>query len=253
MKLHADASGRGRPLVLLHGWGFHSGIWGGLAERLAHGRRLIRVDLPGHGHSAGRDFASLDGLVDEIAAVIPDDALVAGWSLGGLAALRLATRHRAKVRALALIASTPCFAARAGWDHGIAPAVLEDFARDLKADTRATLIRFALLNAVAASGSRDAIRALERSLAERAGPSRAALDAGLAVLASSDLRSDAAAIAVPALVIHGARDRIVPVGAGRWLAASLGGARLVELPAAAHLPFISEPEAVATAFEQFDA
>jgi len=106
MNLHAEASGRGRPLVLLHGWGFHSGIWGGLAERLARGRRLIRVDLPGHGHSADSDFASLDGLVDDIAAAIPDEALVAGWSLGGLAALRLATRHRAKVRALALIAET---------------------------------------------------------------------------------------------------------------------------------------------------
>ena len=73
------------------------------------------------------------------------------------------------------------------------------------------------------------------------------------MLGSSDLRSDAAAIGVPALMIHGARDRIVPVGAGRWLASSLGGARLVELPAAAHLPFLSEPEAVATALEQFDA
>ena len=45
--------GRQRPpLVLLHGWAMHSGIWGPLVGRLARRFRVHAVDLPGHGHSA---------------------------------------------------------------------------------------------------------------------------------------------------------------------------------------------------------
>jgi len=67
--------GRGRDLVLLHGWGFHSGAWDGVAGELASRYRLHRIDLPGHGRSqaceapgfeqaAGLNRACLRGRVD---------------------------------------------------------------------------------------------------------------------------------------------------------------------------------------------
>ncbi len=52
--LHVESVGSGPPLVLLHGWAMHSGIWGPLVARLAQRFRVHAVDLPGHGHSAAR-------------------------------------------------------------------------------------------------------------------------------------------------------------------------------------------------------
>jgi pimeloyl-[acyl-carrier protein] methyl ester esterase len=92
-----------------------------------------------------------------------------------------------------------------------------------------------------------------RRLGERPAASSAALDEGLERLRATDLREETSALAIPALVIHGARDRIVPVEAGRWLARTLPGARLVEFPDCAHLPFVSNRDAVRDALEAFDA
>jgi pimeloyl-[acyl-carrier protein] methyl ester esterase len=252
MTLHVEIAGRGRPLALLHGWGFDSGIWTDLAGRLARSRRVHLVDLPGHGHSRDLTFPSLDELIDEVARAIPDGTIVVGWSMGGLVAQRLARRHPRKVCALAVVAGTPCFVARKGWPHGMAPSTVEGFADDLRRDAPATLATFVRLNALGGGNSREAIRALARGLNERGGASASALDAGLDLLRTTDLRRDAVDLAVRTLVIHGARDRIVPIEAGRWLARSMPNAELMELPTAAHLPFVSDRDVVVRALESLD-
>jgi len=237
------------PWVLLHGWGFHSAIWQDLVAGLGAPRDVHLVDLPGHGCAANRAFPRLDALVDEVAASTPRGAFVIGWSLGGLVAQRLATRHPDRVRALALVASTPCFVTRDDWPHGVPSATLETLAADLRRDAGETLGRFVNLNAM----GRDAARTATRRLGERPAASFEALDAGLDLLRATDLRGETRALAMPALVIHGVRDRIVPVEAGRWLARALPAARLVELPDCAHLPFVSHRDAVRDALEAFDA
>ena len=50
-KLHVEITGKGPPLVLLHGWAMHGGIFAPLTEALRERRTLHVVDLPGHGHS----------------------------------------------------------------------------------------------------------------------------------------------------------------------------------------------------------
>ena len=82
---------------------------------------------------------------------------------------------------------------------------------------------------------------------ERGTPSAESLAAGLAVLHDEDLRDEAAASDLPAAVIHGARDALVPAGAGRWLATTLPFARYTEIAEAAHLPFVSHCADVAQA------
>ena len=54
-----------------------------------------------------------------------------GWSLGGMAAQRWALREPGKIGKLILVASTPCFANRAGWECGMAQEVLAQFAGEL--------------------------------------------------------------------------------------------------------------------------
>ena len=49
--LHIEVAGDGPPIVLLHGWGLHGGVFAPLVERLADRFTLHCVDLPGHGRS----------------------------------------------------------------------------------------------------------------------------------------------------------------------------------------------------------
>jgi pimeloyl-[acyl-carrier protein] methyl ester esterase len=245
MALSVETAGRGADLVLLHGWGLSSGVWQPVRERLAAHFTLHLVDLPGHGRSRDLAFATLGDLVAAVAPHVPGHATLCGWSLGGLIAQSLASA-RPQAR-LVLVSSTPCFVARDGWPHGMAAQALAGFAGGLAADWRATLANFIRLNALGGSRSREAVRALRAVLADRGEPAPGALARGLEVLRDTDLRACAAAIAAPTLVLHGTRDRLVPVGAGRWLAAQLPAAKLVEFADAAHLPFFTHADAFADA------
>ncbi len=107
---HGDAGGP--PLVALHG-GVHTfgSSFGDVLPWLASDRRVIGVELQGHGHTpdTGRPM-SIDRFGDDVAELIdrvagggPVD--VWGYSLGALTATSLAVRHPAKVRRLVLAAS----------------------------------------------------------------------------------------------------------------------------------------------------
>jgi pimeloyl-[acyl-carrier protein] methyl ester esterase len=249
MSLHVEQRGAGPDLVLLHGWGLHGGAWQALAPRLAASFRVHLVDLPGHGHSRDTPFGTLDAVVDAVASCAPAGATVCGWSLGGLVALRLATRHPERVAAIALVSSTPCFTRRDDWPHGMAPETLEAFAEGLRAEPAKTIRSFVNLNALGGPHARDRMRELAALLVARGTPSSPALAAGLALLHDTDLRDEVASIDRPAVVIHGGRDVLTPVGAGRWLAGQLPFARYVGIAEAAHLPFVSHPGTVAEALE----
>ncbi len=55
--LHVEVIGRGPPLVLLHGWAMHGGVFAPLVERMQATRTLHIVDLPGHGDSRDCDVS----------------------------------------------------------------------------------------------------------------------------------------------------------------------------------------------------
>ncbi len=82
-------------------------------------------------------------------------------------------------------------------------------------------------------------------------PVTAALHAGLRLLQEQDRRGVLGNIAVPALVIQGERDRLVPMGAARYLAEHLPQARLAPVPGAGHAPFLSHPDAFLERLEDF--
>lgn len=112
LQLYYESHGDGGvPLVLLHGGYGSTGMFGELVSRLAEGRRVIGVDLQGHGRTADIDRPlTLDGLGDDIAALVKylDLGMVdlMGYSLGGGAALNATIRHPEIVRRLVLV-STP--------------------------------------------------------------------------------------------------------------------------------------------------
>jgi pimeloyl-[acyl-carrier protein] methyl ester esterase len=249
MTLHVDTAGAGPDLVLLHGWGLHSGAWAEVFPALQSRYRVHAIDLPGHGYSAGVAARSFDDAVEMVAPLVPVGARVCGWSLGGMFAQRLAHRHPARVSRLALVASTPCFEARPGWAHGMKAATLTTFAEALANDPIVMLKRFVALNAMHGPHGRETVRAFMARLKERGPPSEAGLAAGLGWLRESDLRAETAALRLPTVVMHGGRDMLAPVDAARWLAAHIAGAKLVEVPEAAHMPFFSHRDKFLQALE----
>lgn len=254
MSLHVETFGSGTPLVLLHGWGMHGGVWTDAARRLAEEFCVHVVDLPGHGFSHGKREGgadsppfplspfTLDSIVNELSARFDQPLNLCGWSLGGQVALHWAAAEPQKVRHLILVASTPCFAERDDWGHGMPRNILQQFAADLERDHAATLRRFLGLQIRGGEGERELLAKLRARLSDRGEPDLVALRGGLDILRDADLRGILAKIVQPTLVIAGERDKLTPPQASHYLAQAMPGARLAEIPGAAHAPFLSHPE-----------
>jgi pimeloyl-[acyl-carrier protein] methyl ester esterase len=235
------------PLVYLHGWGLHGGIWSETAAMIPG----LTPDLPGYGNVPSAVPYNAESLADALAATLPDATAVCGWSLGGMVALALAARHPHKVARLVLVATNPVFVSRPDWPHGLASEVLAEFAWALGEDYKATLLRFLSLQARGGDQARAVIERLRSSVFLRGEPAPAVLAAGLDLLREVDLRRLIEQVRCPVLVVHGAYDMVCPTGAGRWLAENLPDARLALHERAAHAPFLSHPDWFVAALRGF--
>ena len=255
--LHVESVGVGPPLVMLHGFAMHGGLFAPVVPALAARARVHVVDLPGHGWSTGiapLDMASVVSAVDAaIDAAVPGDAplTVLGWSLGGQVAMRWALARPGRVARLVLVATTPSFVTRDGWPQAMAPETLARFGDELCVAYRLTLLRFLTLQVQGSDEGRATLAAMRARLFERGEPAPGVLAATLAMLAGSDLRSELARIFVPALVIGGERDARVPVAATRSLAAARPHATHRTVAGAAHAPFLSHRQAFVDAYATF--
>jgi pimeloyl-[acyl-carrier protein] methyl ester esterase len=246
-----ETVGHGPPLVLVHGWAMHGGIFAPLRAALAARFTVHAVDLPGHGRSLERDGPlDLRRCALRIADAVPG-AIWLGWSLGGLVALEAALERPRHVRALALIAASPRFVAAPDWPHGVEPAVFDAFGQDLARDWRGTLDRFLALECVGSDRARSELRELRAQVFERGEPALHVLDDGLKILADTDLRRHLPELECPSLWIAGARDRLVPWPAMQAAAALAPGADFVRIDGGGHAPFIGHPERVLHALDEW--
>lgn len=240
MALFTHTVGSGPDLFLVHGWGMNSAVWEGFAAALSGDFRVTAVDLPGHGFSAPRGVFSLSDAVDAALEVAPAHGVWLGWSLGGMVALEAAACFPKRVRALVLMASSPRFVAAPAWP-GMDASVLEQFAADLAADSRGTLLRFLALVARGAEPESDTLRVLRRRFAVAPPPDPSALQAGLDILRYADLRPRLGDLVVPAMAVFGERDMLVPSSVAPLLSEALFRGRVVTVPGAGHAPFLSHP------------
>jgi pimeloyl-[acyl-carrier protein] methyl ester esterase len=249
--LHAESSGNGAPIVFWHGWAANLRVFDALRADLSDQWHTTAVDLPGHGRSRW-DFgaATTDPqllaaqLLSQLLALLPPRATLVGWSLGGQFALRAAALAPERVARLVLIGTTPCFVRAGDWPHGVDRQALEQMRARLAEDYRGTVSDFLELQV---RGSRNAAvvhAALRAALLQHGELQPQALQAGLALLAGTDLRAQLAAIRIPTLVLSGQYDRVTPPAASAALAELLPRARYLEIPRAAHAPFLSHREAL---------
>jgi pimeloyl-ACP methyl ester carboxylesterase len=117
LNLYYEIHGSGEPLILLPGGFMTVEAMGEIVPQLAATRRVIGVELQGHGHTADIERPlSFELMADDIAVLIRhlglERADIFGYSLGGGVGLQTAIRHPEMVRKL-VIASTPF--KRNGW------------------------------------------------------------------------------------------------------------------------------------------
>ncbi|MES2501586.1 MAG: pimeloyl-ACP methyl ester esterase BioH [Pseudomonadota bacterium] len=251
MSAHVEIIGQGQPLVMLHGWGMHSGVWQPLIKKLSAQYMLYLVDLPGMGNSRPIEPYHLHALADEVAQVIPGVSDVLGWSLGGLVAQRIALNQPDRIRRLVLVGSTPCFVNKAGWDAGIEPSNFETFADNVNTDYKATILQFLTLQCMKANDARSTLKQLRASFETRPTPTQTTLQRALHILLESDLRDEVANIRKPTLLIHGDRDTLAPVQAAHWMMQQLPHGFLRVMSGSAHAPFLSHSEQFIDALNQF--
>lgn len=253
-QVHVETTGSGgSPLVLVHGFAMHGGLFAPLLPALSRRHRVHVVDIPGHGLSPPLTDFTLPRLAAAIDDAIDDDppVTVIGWSLGGQVALQWALQHPERVQRLVLVATTPSFVRRDDWPHAIASSTLVRFGDELRIAYRLTLQRFLALQVHGSDEGRATLAKLRQRLFERGEPSSATLAAALALLDRVDLRTSLARIGTRALVLGGDRDALVPLRATTELARLLRNAVHVAIDGAAHAPFLSHPAAFSAAVLPF--
>ena len=111
LEIGYDSTGKGRPVVLLHGWGVDRSTFKPVADRIADCCRVISVDLPGFGESEEPkkpfntdDFSNFTEHF--IAALELEKPILVGHSNGGKTALALAGRGYKNISKLVLVSST---------------------------------------------------------------------------------------------------------------------------------------------------
>lgn len=251
MTCHVEIFGQGKPLVLIHGWGQHGGVWQPIVKRLAQDYMLYIIDLPGVGHSRSVEPYELYKLGEEVAEVMPGVCDVLGWSLGGLVAQNIALTQPDRVRRLVLVGSTPCFVERPDWDAGVPTDFFTDFARSIDVDYKKNMLKFLTLQCMKTRNARETIKQLRQSFELKPAPTPAALKSGLQILLDTDLRKQVNKIRKPTLLIHGDKDNLASVQAAHWMMQHLPKGFLRVISGAAHAPFLSHRDLFVEALAQF--
>jgi pimeloyl-[acyl-carrier protein] methyl ester esterase len=228
--------------VFVHGWAMNSAVWDECIKLLPDWIDVILVDLPGHGSMAKVNASTLDDYVQALIPLVHRPALWVGWSLGGLAVLRLAELYPQRVAAALLVATNPCFVSKAGWDCAVDESVFNQFASDLDANQQKTIRRFLALQVKGLDDVMTVVRQLQQSIQLRGQASTQALTSGLAILLDSDLRQSLQDIECPLHWLLGAKDSLVPGGLAKVLQDDYAQQNVSVQPDASHAPFISQPE-----------
>jgi pimeloyl-ACP methyl ester carboxylesterase len=236
-----------RDVLLLHGWPNSGRAWRPLAETmlLSPSYRLIAADFRGFGESekaaAGYTCAQFaDDVADVAAALRLTRYAVAGHSMGGKVAQLFASRQPVELTGLALIAPVPLVAAPApeekkaaqraaqGDDEKTRQLLAAMAARPLAAETLAVLVEDGL----------------------RAAP--AAWNGWLDPMREEDFTAEAGKIAVPTLVVGGAKDPLrTEELLRRDVVDRIPGAEYAGVPHVGHLMHLEAPEALASLLVNF--
>src|ERR1700760_481638 len=249
--LHVKDTGKGRPVVLIHGWPLTGDMFEYQTVALLEaGYRVTTDERRGSGQSShpatGYDY---DTFADDLATVLKkldlQGANLVGFSMGGGEIARYLSRHGAsRIAKVALVSSVVPYLLK-GPDNpdGVDESVLEDMKKQIRADRFSFLQTFAKMFYGVGIVSKPVSEALldwTFVLAVMASPvaTLRCVDA----FGKTDFRSDLKSFTVPTLIIHGDSEKTVPIAAvGRVAAKRIPGSRFTGYPGEPHGLFATVP------------
>jgi pimeloyl-ACP methyl ester carboxylesterase len=203
-------SGTGTPVLLLHGMWCESGMWLPVLERLAPSHRVVAPDFRAHGGTAvpapGWSIADLaDDMVSLLDKLDIPVAAVAGFSMGGMAALHMALRYPKRVSSLALIGTS------AGAEEMVRVAQIRGLDQVIRAvGFRDWMVRESARATFSSRFRRAKPAAVTRWSAAVRAMTSPALRQGLDAVASRpSLVDELPRIRVPATIVTGTADRVL--------------------------------------------
>ncbi|WP_406625364.1 alpha/beta fold hydrolase [Acidovorax sp. SDU_ACID1] len=233
-----QVSGRGAPLVFVHGFTTTAEFWREQVEPFSASHRVIRINLPGHGVSPrpeGRAY-TIEAFADDVLKVYQaldiQDAVLVGLSMGGAIAQQFALTHPNSVRALVLVDTTP---------HGLGEDVNVD--NVLKAIEELGVVA-ASQNVIDRSfGSATSAQLLAFAKAQVAQTPAFVARQAIVSLNATDSRARLGEIQVPTLILVGNEDIITPPCESEVLAKGIPNSRLEIIADAGHFPMLEQPQA----------
>jgi non-heme chloroperoxidase len=214
--------GKGKPVVLIHGWPLSKEMWEYQLEPLVNaGLRVVKYDRRGFGKSSkpwdGYDY---DSLADDLDAIMTGldlrDATIVGFSMGGGEVVRYLKSFGAdRVSRIVLVSAVTPFLGKSGdnpdgVDEGVFADILDAISKDrigFLDDFGKQFFGVGLISHPVSTPLLEYYRMLA-SLAPQRSTKQCALS-----FAHTDFRDDCKAVRVPTLIIHGSADKTVPIQA----------------------------------------
>ncbi|MGW8457568.1 alpha/beta fold hydrolase [Bacillus atrophaeus] len=244
--LFVEDIGSGRPIVFLHGWPLNHEMYEYQMNELPkRGFRFIGIDFRGYGKSdrpwTGYDY---DTMADDVKAVIYtlqlEDAVLAGFSMGGAVAIRYMSRHdEADIKKLILMgAAAPAFTKRPYYPYGFLKKDVDDLIVQFRNDRPKALADFGQL--FFEKHISPEFRQWFQELNLNASP-YGTIHSAIA-LRDEDLRKELGDIKVPTLIMHGVKDKVCPFDFAREMKRGIKQAKLIPFDESGHGLFFDEKE-----------
>ncbi len=236
-----DDTGRGTPVLFLHGFPHDRGFWAPTVRLLKDRARCVVPDLPGFGSSPLPDEQpTLDSVVEELVALLDhleiDRAVVCGLSMGGYVALALWRLHPERVRAMILCDTR---SAADGPEAKVKRDALVERANAAGPRVVADLQLPVTVGKTTRERSTNVTDGV-RNLIER--QSVAGIVAGIRLLRDRPDQTEVlGTITVPTLVLCGAEDVLTPPEEMEQMAAKIPGAIYTRIPLTGHLAPFEQP------------
>ncbi len=252
VELFVAQRGRGRPLLLVHGFPLDHTMWQPQLEHLSDRYRVVAPDLRGFGRSqvvAGT--ATMPQLADDLALLldaleIDEPVTLCGLSMGGYIAWQFWLRHADRLDRLVL-----CDTRAMADPPDVAQGRVESARRVLEEGT-SEFVEGLLGKLFAEATLRDqpAVVAATQEVMRAASPVGVA--AALRGMAERpDMTGRLGEIRIPTLVVCGQHDVISPPAEMQQIAAALPRATMLEVPDAGHMAPLEQPQQVNQAIRQF--
>ncbi len=253
VRLREEGTASAPSIILVHGFTFSLETWDAWAASLKRDYRVLRFDLAGHGltgpdpqarYSPMARAAFISQLFD---ALDISDAIVAGNSLGGLAAWRFAAIEPGRVKALVLI-SPGAFSLNSVGDTALpAPPAMQVYLKT--APSAGVAAAAGLIYADPTKVPPERLELL-RDMMRRRGNGDAFVRS-IEQFVLPDPTVDLRMISAPTLVMWGSQDRVVPLEHGERLVDAISGAKLVIFDGVGHVAHEEAPEETLAALSSF--